>query len=155
MSSKLRAKVKAANRANEYAHKFYRDLVTVFTPLVGQKLFKNDGEFFKNVKLILPNFQDTPGISVYRERSAYSLAWTVKTNEYEAERGHTIYHSVNVYIGWLENGVLKEIAPPFSGRFDYTTEEIEENREKYRSAKKLADEAKNALREFGEHDNTF
>lgn len=62
-----------------------------------------------------------------------------------------MYHEVTVYVGTLDGGVLKDITPA-NFRTDYTPEEVEANRERYKAAKKAADEAQFYLYPFGEYD---
>ena len=61
-----------------------------------------------------------------------------------------LYHEVTVQIGTLNHGVLESITSPFTGRTDWTLEEIEKKRETFRAADKALSDARSALYPFGE-----
>lgn len=144
----LEADVKARNRANAYAHQLYKDLVEVFTPLVGQNILKKDGTLRKFVKL--PDFPNSQtDLMVYKDIGDYSLAFVVKTKEPCGEFSY-LYREAVVYVGSLQDGVLVELSSPFTGRTDYTVQEIESKRQVYKAAKKIADDARDDLFPFGE-----
>jgi hypothetical protein len=147
----LTAKVAAVNRANEYATRLYAALVEQFTPLVGQKILKADGTLLAKYAGLVPNLPCTPDLHVYRQTNDYSLAWTVKTCE---STDHScMYHEVTIYVGYLKGATLENMIPtPFTGRTDFSAEEIIGKRAAYESAKRVADELRNDLYPFGEHD---
>jgi hypothetical protein len=147
---KLTAKVAAVNRANEYAARLYAALSANFAPLVGQKILKVDGTLLaKHERLVLPC---SPDLHVYRHSSDYSLAWTVKTCEYMPPHS-CMYHEVTVYVGDLRGATLEKMTVhPFTGRTDYSVEEITGKRLAAESAKRIADELRSDLYPFGEED---
>lgn len=145
---RLVAKVKAVNRAHEYAHKLYAQLVPIFKPLVGQKILKADGTLLAKYDKLLPELPCFGNLRVYRHKSDYSLGWTISTDETDSP--HTcLYYDVTVYIGRLSRGVLESIEEPFNGRTDYTVEEVDQKRAAYTEAQKVADACKSALHPFG------
>lgn len=100
----LAARVKGVNRAHAYAKKLYEQLVPIFKPLVGTKIFKADGTLLQKIKEQLPELSCTPGLHVHKNSSDYSLSFSVRTSE--DVNGLAYYHSVSVYIGEVRNGVL-------------------------------------------------
>ena len=152
MASTLPAKIKAVNRANEYGVKLYQELEPIFRPLVGQSILNKNGTLAKRFAKLLPELPCTTDLHVYRGDSNYSLAWCVKTCEMNGDGYGCVYHEITVYIGNIRGDVLTEICSPFTARTDYTAEEVHANREKYESAKKLADDARSKLYPFGEYD---
>jgi hypothetical protein len=146
----LTAKVAAVNRANEYATRLYTALAEKFAPLVGQKILKADGTLLAKYAGLVPTLPCSPDLHVYRHSSNYSLAWTVKTCEFMPPNG-CMYHEVTIYIGYLQGATLeKMISTPFTGRTDFSVEEIIGKRAAYESAKRVADELRNDLYPFGE-----
>ena len=149
----LKARVAAVNRGNDYANKLYRELTNIFRPLVGQKILKADGTLLAKYQPLLPHFPSTPQLHVYRHTSEYSLAWSVKTCE-SLPPHSCMYHTATVYIGDLSGDKLEKLSVnPFEGRTDFTAAEIESKRADYEAAKRIADNARNALWPFGENDN--
>lgn len=150
---KLIAKVKAVNKANDYANQLYVQLVAIFQPLVGQQILKVHGDLLLKIEKMLPVFKNSNGLRVYRSRSDYSLIWTVNANERECPDGGTQYHEVSVYVGKLDHGTLTDVydSGP-GGRRDYTPEEVKDKRETYKAAKEIADKANSALHPFGEYE---
>ena len=149
----LKARVKAVNAANDYANKLYPQLVAIFEPLVGEQVLKADGTLLAKYQKLLPDFPSSNGLHVYKHSSDYSLAWCVKTCEQVEDHCTCVYHEVTVYIGSLSGKTLKEIDRPFEGKTDYTVADVQAARERYKEAKKAADEAKSALFPFGEYDH--
>ncbi len=149
---KLTARVAAVNKANAYANELYVKLADYFRPLVGQKILKADGSLLAKIEKDLPEMASGNELHVYRHRSEYSLAWTVKTCEFMPPHG-CMYHETTVYVADLKGQTLGELSRPFEARSDYTVEGIEKLREAYETAKKAADNARSALFPFGEYDN--
>jgi len=148
---KLTAKVAAVNRANEYAARLYAALVEKFGPLVGQKILKADGTLLAKYAGLVPDLPCSPDLHVYRHSSDYSLAWTVKT--WTLLPHSCMYHEVTVYVGDLRGATLdKMTVHPFTGRTDYSVEEITAKRLSAESAKRVADELRSDLYPFGEED---
>jgi len=148
---KLTAKVAAVNRANEYAARLYAALVEKFGPLVGQKILKADGTLLAKYAGLVPDLPCSPDLHVYRHSSDYSLAWTVKT--WIGLSHSCMYHEVTVYVGDLRGATLdKMTVHPFTGRTDYSVEEITAKRLSAESAKRVADELRSDLYPFGEED---
>src|SRR5581483_4429100 len=98
----LKAKVKAVNAAHKHAIVLHQALTEVFRPLVGQQVLKATGDLLQKVeKLLPPNLTQVGlfGLHVYRHRSDYSLAWTVKTCEQIEGAGSCLYYEHTVYVG--------------------------------------------------------
>lgn len=149
-TSVLAARVRAVNRAHAYAAKLYPQLAEPFRPLVGQKIMKAGGTLMAKYAAMLPKLPYGQGLQVTPHHTDYSLSWTVKT--WESVDGGGYYYDIGVYIGNLRNGVLTELCKPFEGRTDYDPLEVHAARERYKEAKRLADEAHSALWPFGEYD---
>lgn len=146
----LKAKVAAVNRANGVALSLQPVLRAIFEPLVGEKILKADGTFLAKVAALMPELPSQHDLMVYRLAGNYSLAWSVKTNEHDSPQT-VLYHEATLYVGNLEGQILKSMADHrFDGRVDYTVEEIEAKREAYSKAKRISDEAREALYPFGE-----
>ena len=156
LEAKLAAKVKAVNRAHAYVPELYGNLVEVFRPYVGQKIIKADGSLLAKINSQLPVLPLMGhALSVYRHRSDYSLAWTIKTCESTGDYG-CLYYEATVYVGDLIGGVLSQLADaplPVNYRTDYTVEEIAANREAVKVAEQAYNDAKGKLYIFGEYEN--
>jgi hypothetical protein len=100
---------------------------------------------------ILPNFPNDNAIHIYRYASNYRLAWVAKSCEFMPPNG-CMYHETTITVGDLDGPVLIKLAPLFTGRSNYTTEEIQGKRAAYETAKNAADKAKSDLHPFGEYD---
>lgn len=148
----LEARVKAVNKANGYAKMIYPKLSAMFKKFLGTKIEKADGSLTVKVKKELPELPEVPGVSTFRDRSQYSLLWTVSACE-NSEHS-TLYHKTSVYIGEMKDGVLTKLTEYFCEnlRTDYTVEDILAKREAYKAAKKIADAAESALFPFGDYD---
>lgn len=150
---KLACKVGAVNRANAYSKEIYALLNPIFTPLVGKQILKVDGSLLAKYAALVPKFEYSTDLHVYRQRSDYSLAWVVKTCE-PLPPGSCMYHEAVVYIGDLRGQTLEKLSiHPFDLRSDYTVEEITQKRLNFERAKKELQEARSELYPFGEYDN--
>lgn len=151
-NERLKAMVKAVNRANAAATALYETLEKAFTPLVGKPVTKQDGSLLAKVEKTLPAMPDGGNVMVYRMSSSYSLAWVVKTWEEVKGAGHVVYHETPVYVGSLRGATLTEISKPIVHRDDYTAEEVEGKRMKYREAEEAMRQARSELYPFGDCD---
>lgn len=151
MDNELIARVKAVNAVHKYATWLYPELIEALTPFLQKRVVKDDRGLLKRVSDKLPSLPnaDGLGVMVYQNRSAYSLSWSVKTCEQVIGADHCLYYEVSVYIGNLRDGVLTGWIEPCERRSDYTVEEIENARARYRELKKAADDAELALSPFG------
>jgi hypothetical protein len=154
IDEKLKAVVKAQNRAAERAVRLYDELAAVFAPFVGKQVCKKDGPLLAKVEALLPKLENTPALTVYKHYSNYSLVWVIKACETVFKDGEQVaceYREVSVYVGELSNGILTSLCKRPEGlRHDYTPEEVELKREAVRKAKKDLDEATSKLHPFGE-----
>lgn len=149
----LEAKVMAANSCRDFANRLFPRMKNLFEPFIGQQIFKMDGPLMaKFQKLVdtldLPNTVD---LQVYRHVSDYSLAWTVKSCAHT--NGHAYYDYVTVYVGDVEQRVLKAMCTAPEFRTDYTAEKVREARKRVEKAKKELSDANGELFPFGEYDN--
>lgn len=153
--SRLEARVKAVNKANKYATEIFPILQEFFRQYVGQKVEKADGQLLAKIVDKMPKFANGQGLRVYKYSSNYSLAWTVVASEnceFNGAYHSCVYHETTVYVGDLEESILKGLSNPFSAKYDYSVDEVVKLREKYQIAKKAASEAESALWPFGEYD---
>lgn len=148
----LEARVRGVNAANDYANKLYPRLLSIFANFVGEKIEKVDGDLLLKVKKGVDSLglENTPKLHVYRHRSNYSLAYTVKTCE--VVDGGAYYHETTVYVGDMSNGVLTKILPAPAFKTDYKAVDVAAARLVYDLACKAASEAQSALFPFGEYD---
>ena len=123
-NEQLAARIKARNRAGEVAKELFPQFVEIFKPLVGEKVCKVDGSFLKKIADQLPSgdypdaFPD-PTVMYYRNRSEYTVSFTIKTCASNGEEG-CAYEEVTVYVADLSNGIVtdKEYDPPdYRSRF--------------------------------------
>jgi hypothetical protein len=150
LNSPLEAKVKAVNAANEYVPQLYDLLVEIFKPFVGQRISKADGCLFKKINDLLPSPPNKRGLRVYRMSSSYSLVWAIQTCE--TYPSIAMYHETSVYIGNMRDGVLLSLCGPPEPRPAYRVEDIVAARDRYKEAKRVADEALALLGPFGEYE---
>lgn len=147
----LLARVQSINLANATAMEWYDKLAPIFEPWVGQPILKTHGGLLMKVEKRLPDLPYlAPGPHIYRDVSDYVLRYSVKVCMCVGGIGH--YHEASFNIGELAGAVLREMLPCPKYRTDYTVEEIIAKREAYKAAKRVADEALNALHPFGEYD---
>ncbi len=139
--AQLTAKVKAVNLANAYAMELYPVLAKIFGPFVGYQIEKKDGPLLAKIAKLLPEMPCTTHIHVTRYPGNCILAWLVKTCEMYSDHS-CLYHEVMLYIGHMSNGILDSLYDTPHLRTDYTVEEIEEARRKFRTAQKIAEDLK-------------
>jgi hypothetical protein len=150
--SVLEGKVAARNYLHKLAHEAWPMLVAVFTPLIGQRITKSDGNVLAKVNTILPQFEDPE----WNLRATYRFGkYSFKLDlcvcfEAQGEVGCK-YEECTIYIGDFahQGGHLEKLYSDFAGRTDYTVSEIAEKRKEYQAAQKRADELKSALHLFG------
>ncbi len=148
-NDKVSAKVNAVNKANAYANDIHGQLVEAFQPFVGTKVLKADGTLTAKVEKMLPAFPHTSALSVYRNRSDYTLTYVVKVCEPIGDGGSCLYHEVSVYVGDVRDGVLTAVAEPVNDRrTNYTVENASLAMEMVRVAEKALSDAKSALYPF-------
>lgn len=141
----LRAKVEAVNAANKYATELKTHLDQFFGPLVGQKVYKNDGGLLDDYKNIVPSPSDR---SLYASRilNEKALGWYVHANV-EADK-EKAYHCVYVYVGKIEGQVLTELYPVENLRYDYDFYEVSKKFNVMEGLLNYIEEIKSELREF-------
>lgn len=154
---KLKAKVRAVNRANREANRLYTALTEALTPFVGCKIIRADGELMKEVAKNFPDFgtKNDFDLMVYKNRSEYSLSFTVKAGESIDGTSKCLYHETTVYIGSLSNGVLINLSSAEQYREDYNFEDVKAKRRVYDLAKKTLDAALSAIGPFGASDSSY
>jgi hypothetical protein len=155
MTTKLKARVRGVNRAHAYANELFPRLREAFTPFLEKQIETKNGPLLAKVQKVVESLALPYGVdlSVYRHSSNYSLAYTVKTCE--VLDGHAYYYEITIYIGSMDVGILTKLTklsdvPHYKD--DYSAEEVETARLKYRAAKAVADELHGKLHPFGEYD---
>lgn len=152
----LAARIKAVNAANDYANNLFDILADWVKPMIGQKVFKVDGEWMEKFKNKLPTFAkqwNNVDVHVYRASSRYSLGWTVKACVSIEGGCGCVYHETSVYVAHVDGQVLSSMYDKQTPhKTDYTAADITAKREEYKRLKKLADDAQSALHPFGEYD---
>jgi hypothetical protein len=152
---KLEAEIHAVNLANFYGEKLSKLLVEFFTPLVGQKILKKDGSLLEKLIEKLPEFppiKGNPGqhehatITTYKDSSKYNLSWYVKVCQ-PLLPNSCVYRTVCVYVGELDNCVLKSMYES-TWKYDYKLEEVISKIKAYEEAQSLADNLKIAVHPF-------
>lgn len=154
ISSKLEARVDAVNRCHTVANQLYAGLIQLLEPFIGQKVKKADGTLLKKVKELINEVEwiknPPQTISIFPNTS-YNLVWTVST--YTPFNGIAYYHNTTICVGTLHNGFLEKLETSSEDfRTDYTVEEIQNLRAKFRDAKQLVQKIENQLYPFGEYD---
>ena len=152
--SPLEAKVSAANKCRAEGNRLFSILSAIFTPFVGQKVFKADGTLLKKHHEAVEtlNLPYDHKLQVHRHSSDYSLAWTITARTTD-EKGHSQSNSITIYIGDISNGVLTKMCTDPNYKTDYAVEEVLKAREKLKIAKKAVSDAEGELYPFGEYDN--
>ena len=107
MKNYSQANVSAVNKANAIANTYQPQLISIFSPLVGQKIVKENGELMKKVKALIPNLPNTTSERVYLNLRKYNLSFTVSTCV--NDDNISIYHTVDLYIGHVSDGILVSV----------------------------------------------
>lgn len=154
----LAARVYGVNNAHRVAMLIYPELREALAPFVGQKILKADGTLLKKIAELIPKISNYDGISIYKSISDYNINWSVKSCEQSQSRnsyeGHTntYYYEIGVYVGDIRDGILIRLYDPPIHKTDYTVEEVLRNRETFKVAEKIYQDAKSSLFPFGEYD---
>jgi len=152
MKTALECRVEAVNLANSYANEFYPKLVEVFTPFVGKKIYKQDGNLIKKIEYLVNNLNlpKTINAFIYKPLTTFSLYYIVKICI--SNNGIAHYHKKYFYIGEVQDGVLTKTYEKKEYKTDYNAKEVEQARLEYQEAKRLAREAESKFFLFGEYD---
>lgn len=151
----LAARVAAVNNANAEANRLKPVLMEAVKPMLGQKATLNGGDlsakFKAAIEPLLPPYSNA--LHVYKYNSNYSLVYVVKTCESINGNGCT-YHESSVYVCELEGHNASKLYDGDKSvlKTDWTEADIQQRRETYKVAKKIADAAQAALHPFGEFD---
>lgn len=150
----LKAKVDAQNKANAHVLTLHPQLVNLFRPYVGKKIFTQSGFIHKIKQALEPLLSNTTSLRVYRYNSNYSLTFIVNTNE-NIQGGHgCVYRDASFSVGDIKGDTLITLNEQTqSRRTNYNVEEIIIARHAVDSADKQLSRAKESLCGFGEHDN--
>ena len=155
--SRTTAKVAAVNRAHRVAMDVWQTMHDIFAPLVGEKIDKADGTFLAKIAKLLPKLPHDHSITIIRDSSEYSLAWSITCNEpICGDCGH-LYYGITTYIGGMSGGRLTnfdhhEDKPKY--RTDYTVKELLELRDDCKKKKNAYEAARSACWPFDEeYDN--
>jgi hypothetical protein len=153
MSTPLTCKVNAVNAANKAANEYYRLLTPAFEPFAGKTVLKADGRSFTaRVKAALPELPWGADLSV-SVHADYRSAVHVRVRAAAADpAGLTHYHTAEVALVKLADGVAGETVPAESLREDYTVDEIREARAAADKWEKGLRAAERKLGPFGRYD---
>lgn len=148
---KLEAQVKARNLIAAEQNRLRPILVGIFTPLVGQPLFKKTGDLLKKYVDILSLVKPSEGIILIRCMSIYELAFQLRTsvtyNKESSEQGVVYDHSL-MHIGLLEKGVLTTLIDHRKLKDDYTVQYVIDGLKKVKELENALQVAKHDLHEF-------
>jgi len=148
----LKARVKARNAVNAYAISFYAIMAEIFKPFIGEKVETVNGDILAKIAKLLPSPPSDEGLTIWRHRGAYALAWGVQVREPVPDHEVWTYEKEIVHIGRVDDQILTSLESPFDARTDYKVSEVEKLRAAYEKAKRDADKARSALFPFGERD---
>lgn len=149
--NKLEANVDAVNRAHAYANYIDPILRAIFEPFVGQKILKQDGTLMEKYRKLVPAFENTNSLCVFKRSTDYSLAWTVRTCSIYPESSHhsAFYYEITVYICDINGAVLSGMcATRPDAKADYKVEDIQKIRQEVKEAEKALDAIKRKLGPF-------
>jgi hypothetical protein len=144
-NSRLAAKVKAVNAANEQGKLFYKHVAEKITPFIGTKIFKANNTLIKKIaqEIISPEIDN---ITIYQNWSNYTLSYVINStcrdgSEYES-------YDACVYIGNIRDGILINLLEPFNERSDFSTQEIVETMAEIKNLEEKLDQEKNKIYPF-------
>ncbi len=143
--NKIRAKVQARNLSSRAVMETYNQLVEIFRPLVGQQITKKNGTLLEKIKKTLPELESGNRLSIYFDKSDYSLKWACKACVMIQDGCSCVYDEQDAYIGHLVEGVLGTIQEPEIYRTDWTVEEVTAKIEAVGQKERELREAKSAL----------
>lgn len=155
-ASELEAKVALVNSVNAEIMRVCAMTRRLFTPLIGQKIEKVDGQLFSKFAHLSPDniYENSKnGFSIYRSHSDYSLRWIIKASaSYKGRRAgdqYTTYFEDGFYVGALQNGVLTSIEQvPLILKTNYTVENILEQRKVIEELENRLSDAKRSIGPF-------
>lgn len=150
MNEPLAAKVKAVNRANEYANDVAQVLAKFFQPYVGQTIIKADGSLLAKIEKKMPVFANNNSLVVLFRRGR-DLDFEIKACENIVGTYQCVYHHAYITVGDMRGGELLSIRMPNVHRCDYTVEGVLAAGEAVREARSALSTAQGNLEPFGEH----
>lgn len=154
MKNALQAKCEARNLVALEHNRLLPILAAAFAPLVGKKLLKVDGDILEKYANLAPKSPaSTRELMVYRHRSNYSLAFTVKACVVYGEFGTgCTYAEATVYVGNLNGQVLESLIAPQPLPANYTPEKVLAARAEVNAAREALRRAESKLGDFGDFD---
>ncbi len=123
---RIAAQVEARNLANQAVNDVYARLADFFRPFIGKQVTKKDGSLLAKIEKMLPVLDIPSRVSVYLNRSDYSLCWTCKACVSIQDDHGCVYDEQTSYVGKLSEGVLTEIQEVEARETDWTTEKLGE-----------------------------
>lgn len=148
----LEQKVRGVNLAHKYANELYPKLVEHFKPLVGQKVYKADGTLLKKIKDQLDTIYLPTGneLRIMRFCGPYDIHYEVQT--IISHNGRALYHSANVYVVHVQDGVIDRIADPYERKTDYTADTVIADRKALEEAEEAVREIQSRLNHFSKYE---
>lgn len=150
----LETRVRMVNNTHKYGNDLYYILIKAFKPFIGKKIIKKAGGLIQKAQQIINSINSPYNgpTQVYKNpNNNYSLSFIVKTCETLNER--TFYYEICIYIGNVENEILKDMDYPFPDlKVNYKAESVIEDRRICKELQEKADNAKSALFPFGMYD---
>lgn len=154
--TELEAKVALINEVNAEINRLTPLVLAAFTPLVGQKLFKESGGFYEKFKHLAP--RSDKNFQIFRDLSSYRLAFTVKSSKSVVKGNYEVstYYEGTIDVGELTcfeypAGVLKNIRPFQPLKCDYAVDDVLKARKDVDLAKDALYAAQSKLGPFGEY----
>lgn len=142
----LLAKVSARNLVNAEIVRRAPAMFTALAPLVGQKILKADGTFFKKFESVLPVLPGTVELHAYYTAGHYSLRACFRACV-RSDDGCTAYAEADVYLADLTAGVVNHLYAfnPENYRTDFGFNEVRALQTELKAAKSKVSELESKL----------
>lgn len=143
--------MRLVNEANRLARVLHKQLVPIFQPLLGKRIFKADGSLLAKYDPGILNFGDNSGgvcpihYQVAHEKYTYRLVWKIKVSTGNVFDSRWEYYTTSVCLGSVENGVLTNVYDKAPDETKYTVEEILALQDKIDEAKDAYDKARGLM----------
>lgn len=154
----LEARVALVNSVNAEIMRVCAITRRLFTPLVGQKIEKVDGQLFSKFAHLSPeniygdfHSYEKNKFSIYRSRNDYALRWIIRSSEsYKARNSEmATYYEDGFYVGDLRDGVLTNVEQsPLVLKTNYTVEGVSEQRNFIADLESKLNDAKRSIGPF-------
>jgi hypothetical protein len=146
------AKILARNRVNSQVNELAPVILEALKPFVNTKVTLQTGGFAAKIKSVLDAYLGCnkifPKLQIYNNHSDYSLVFVFKTSE-QVRECSCVYQEEYVCFGVLDGHNLKELNNFTPRKTDFSIQEIEGWRTKYRQAEAIKSEMNSKLAHFG------